>query len=51
MTIISKVTSRGDSMTTSLSGDLIINEAAGEIIVRNGTTEVVRIDKTGIHTN
>lgn len=38
-------------MTTSLAGGLIINEATGEIIVRNGTTEVVRIDKDGIHTN
>lgn len=47
MAIIETVTSNGAKVTSSLSGGLSINEASGEIVVRNGTTEVVRIDKQG----
>lgn len=47
MAIIEKVTSNGAKVTSSLSGGLTINEADGEIVIRNGTTEVVRIDKDG----
>lgn len=45
--IITNVTSRGANVTSSLGGNLSINEANGEIVVRNGTKEVVRIDKNG----
>lgn len=45
--IVETVTSRGANVTSSLAGGLTINEANGEIVIRNGTTEVVRIDKTG----
>lgn len=47
MAIVEKVTSSGAKVTSSLSGGLTINEADGEIVIRNGTTEVVRIDKDG----
>lgn len=47
MAIIETVTSKGANVTSSLSGGLTINESNGEIVVRNGTTEVVRIDKEG----
>lgn len=47
MAIIETVTSQGANVTSSLSGALTINEANGEIVIRNGTTEVVRIDKNG----
>lgn len=45
--IITNLTSRGASVTSSLAGNLSINEANGEIVIRNGTKEVVRIDKEG----
>lgn len=45
--IIESVTSRGANVTSSLGGGLTINEANGEIVIRNGITEVVRIDKEG----
>lgn len=45
--IIENVTSRGASVTSSLAGSLSINEANGEIVIRDGTKEVVRIDKEG----
>lgn len=45
--IITNLTSRGDSVTSSLAGNLSINEANGEIVVRNQAREVVRIDKEG----
>lgn len=47
MAIVETVTSKGANVTSSLSGGLSINESSGEIVVRNGTTEVVKIDKTG----
>lgn len=47
MSIIESVTSRGANVTSSLAGGLTINEANGEIVIRNGETEVVRIDKEG----
>ena len=45
--IIENVTSNGANVTSSLAGGLSINEANGEIVIRNGLTEVVRIDKEG----
>lgn len=45
--IIESVTSRGDSVTSSLGGSLSINEANGEITIRNGSTVIVRIDRNG----
>jgi len=45
--IIETVTSRGANVDSSLAGGLSINEASGEIVIRNGTKEVVRIDKEG----
>ncbi len=45
--IITNLTSRGANVTSSLGGNLSINEANGEIVIRNATKEVVRIDKTG----
>lgn len=47
MSIVESVTSRGAAVTSSLAGGLTINEGNGEIVIRNGTTEVVRIDKEG----
>ena len=47
MTIVETVTSNGAKVTSSLAGNLSINEANGEIVIRNGQTEVVRIDKNG----
>ncbi len=47
MAIVETVTSQGAKVTSSLSGGLTINEANGEIVIRNGDVEVVRIDKTG----
>lgn len=47
MAIIERVTSSGSKVTSSLAGGLTINEGNGEIIIRNGTTEVVRIDSSG----
>lgn len=37
----------GDKVTSSLAGGLTINEGSGEIVIRDSTKEVVRIDKTG----
>ncbi len=45
--IITNLTSRGDTVTSSLAGNLSINEANGEIVIRNQAKEVVRIDKEG----
>lgn len=45
--IITNITSRGDSVTSSLGGNLSINENSGEIIIRDQTREVTRIDKEG----
>lgn len=45
--IVENVVSRGAKVTSSLAGGLTINEANGEIVIRNGETEVVRIDKEG----
>lgn len=47
MAIIESVTSNGAKVTSSLAGGLNINESSGEIVIRNGQTEVVRIDKNG----
>lgn len=47
MAIIERVTSSGSKVTSSLSGGLTINEGDGEIVIRKGTTEVVRIDSDG----
>lgn len=47
MTIITNITSRGANVTSSLAGNLTINEANGEIVIRNNSKEVVRIDKEG----
>lgn len=47
MAIIETVTSNGAKVTSSLAGGLSINESSGEIVIRNGQTEVVRIDKNG----
>lgn len=47
MSIIESVASRGSNVTSSLGGSLNINEANGEITIRNGTTVVVRIDREG----
>lgn len=47
MAIVESVTSNGAVVTSSLAGSLSINEANGEIVIRNGETEVVRIDKNG----
>lgn len=47
MAIIETVTSNGAKVTSSLAGGLSINESSGEIVIRNGITEVVRIDKDG----
>lgn len=45
--IITNIVSRGANVTSSLGGGLSINESSGEIVVRNGIKEVVRIDKNG----
>lgn len=45
--IITNITSRGAAMTSSLSGSLSINESNGEIIIRDGSSEVLRLDKNG----
>lgn len=45
--IITNVTSRGANVTSSLAGNLSINEDNGEIVIRQGSKEVVRIDKEG----
>lgn len=47
MAIIEKITSNGAKVTSSLAGGLSINEASGELVIRNGETEVVRLDKDG----
>lgn len=47
MTIVSNVTSQGADVTSSLSGNLSINESSGEIVIRDGSREVVRINKYG----
>lgn len=45
--IIENLTSMGQNVTSSLSGGLTINEATGEITIRNQSRDVVKIDKTG----
>lgn len=45
--IIENVTSSGASRLSSLGGGLIINEATGELVIRNNSKEVLRLDKDG----
>ncbi len=47
MTIIDNTTLRGASVTSSLAGNLSINEDSGEIVIRNGQTEVLRLNRDG----
>ena len=47
MTIITNIRSKGATVSSSLSGGLSINESNGEIVIRDGTEEVLRLDKTG----
>lgn len=47
MTIITNIRSKGATVSSSLSGGLSINESNGEIVIRDGTDEVLRLDKTG----
>lgn len=47
MAIITNVTSRGASVTSSLAGGLLINENSGELVIRNGSRNVLILDKTG----
>lgn len=47
MAMVENITSSGAKVTSSLSGGLSINESNGEIVIRNGDTVVVRIDKNG----
>lgn len=45
--IVKNITSMGANVTSSLSGNLSINQNSGEIVIKNGNNEVVRIDQTG----
>lgn len=47
MTIITNATRNGANVTSSLAGNLTINEASGEIVIRNGKTEVLRLSRDG----
>ncbi len=47
MAIVERVVSNGANVTSSLGGSLTINESNGEIVIRNGSKEVVRIDSDG----
>lgn len=45
--IITNITTKGNTVTSSLSGSLSINEDTGEIIIRKSGVEVLRLDETG----
>lgn len=49
--IIKNVTTRGGKTTSSLSGDIIIDESNNRLIVRDPATHnrVLEIDKDGVH--
>lgn len=47
MTIIDNTTIKGANVTSSLAGNLTINEDSGEIVIRNGRTEVLRLNRNG----
>lgn len=45
--IIENVTSNGANRLSSLGGGLTINENTGELVIRNSSKEVLRLDKDG----
>lgn len=45
--IIEYVTSNGANRLSSLGGGLTINENTGELVIRNSSKEVLRLDKDG----
>lgn len=47
MTIIDNTTVKGAPVTSSLAGNLIINEDSGEIVIRNSGIEVLRLSPDG----
>lgn len=47
MAIIRNVQHSGGTMTSTLSGNIELNEASGELIVRNGANVLTRINSEG----
>lgn len=47
MAIIKTTQHSGGTRTSTLSGNIALNESAGELIVRNGANVLTRIDSEG----
>lgn len=47
MAIVKKAEYRGNMMTSTLSGNISLNEGTGELVVRNGTTVLTRVNSMG----
>lgn len=47
MAIVKTVQHSGGTRTSTLSGNIALNESAGELVVRNGANVLTRIDSEG----
>lgn len=47
MAIVKTVQHSGSARTSTLSGNIVLNESAGELVVRNGANVLTRIDSEG----
>lgn len=47
MAIVTNIKSRGSKTTSTLSGNLIIDEGSGTMLVRRNGVDLVRIDSRG----
>lgn len=47
MAIRKEVKYRGSTMTSTLSGNISLNEGAGELVVRNGANILTKVDSAG----
>ncbi len=47
MAIVKKAEYRGNMMTSTLSGNISLNEGTGELVVRNGANVLTRVNSQG----
>lgn len=47
MAIIKQASYKGNKMTSTLSGNIELNEGTGELIIRNGANVLTRINSDG----
>lgn len=47
MGIVKEVQYRGSTMTSTLNGNISLNEGSGELVVRNGANVLTRVNSAG----